>query len=36
MFDTIEAAQAEVLRLQEENTRLENERETLSQNLSVT
>lgn len=32
MFDTIEAAQAEVLRLQEENTRLENERETLSQN----
>lgn len=32
MFDTIEAAQAEVLRLQEEVTRLENERDTLSQN----
>lgn len=32
MFETIEAAQAEVLRLQEEVTRLENERDTLSQN----
>lgn len=31
-FDTLEAAQAEVLRLQEEVTRLENERDTLSQN----
>lgn len=31
-FDTLEAAQAEVVRLQEEVTRLENERDTLSQN----
>ena len=31
-FDTLETAQAEVLRLQEENTRLTNERDTLSQN----
>lgn len=31
-FDTLEDAQAEVLRLQEEVTRLENERDTLSQN----
>lgn len=29
---TIEEAQAEILRLQEENTRLTNERDTLSQN----
>lgn len=31
-FDTLEAAQAEILRLQEENTQLTNERDTLSQN----
>ena len=31
-FDTLETAQAEILRLQEENTRLTNERDTLSQN----
>lgn len=31
-FDTLEAAQEEILRLQGENTRLENERDTLSQN----
>lgn len=31
-FDTLESAQAEILRLQEENTRLSNERDTLSQN----
>lgn len=29
---TIEEAQAEIIRLQEENTRLTNERDTLSQN----
>lgn len=31
-FETLEAAQAEIVRLQEENTRLTNERDTLSQN----
>lgn len=31
-FDTLEAAQAEILRLQEANTALQNERDTLSQN----
>lgn len=31
-FDTLEAAQEEILRLQGENTRLQNERDSLSQN----
>lgn len=31
-FETLEEAQAEILRLQGENTRLENERNTFSQN----
>lgn len=31
-FDTLEAAQAEIVRLQEENTKLSNERDTLSKN----
>ena len=31
-FDTLEAAQAEILRLQQVNTELENERDTLSEN----
>lgn len=31
-FDTLETAQAEIVRLQEENTKLSNERDTLSQN----
>lgn len=31
-FDTLETAQAEIVRLQEENTKLTNERDTLSQN----
>lgn len=31
-FDTLEAAQAEILRLQEENTTLRNERDSLTQN----
>lgn len=31
-FDTLEAAQAEIIRLQEANTALTNERDTLSQN----
>lgn len=31
-FETLEAAQAEIIRLQEENTALTNERDTLSQN----
>lgn len=31
-FDTLEEARAEIVRLQGENTRLENERDTLSQN----
>lgn len=31
-INTIEEARAEIIRLQEENTRLENERDTLSQN----
>lgn len=31
-FDTLETAQAEILRLQGENTELRNERDTLSQN----
>ena len=30
-FDTLEAAQAEIVRLTEENTRLTNERDTFSQ-----
>lgn len=32
MFETLEEAQAEIVRLNEENTRLQNERDTLSQN----
>lgn len=32
MFETLEQAQAEILRLQEANTELTNERDTLSQN----
>ena len=31
-FNTLEEARAEIIRLQEENTRLTNERDTLSQN----
>lgn len=31
-FNTLEEAQAEIIRLQEENTALANERDTLSQN----